>query len=83
MSRAFVKEDVDVPEPEQVYEFRAYWGTGRFELEPVVVYSSPYLTDVLRWAEGQLGYYQIRDSAGKMLAEVDTALVMGQGTHGQ
>jgi hypothetical protein len=71
MSRAFVKEDVDVPEAEKIYEFRVYSGTSRFEIEPVVVYSSNNLTDVLRWAEGQLGYYQIRDAVGKMLAEVD------------
>jgi hypothetical protein len=71
MSRAFVKEDVDVPEPEKIYEFRVYWGTSRFEIDPSVVYSSPDLADVLRWAEGQLGYYQIRDAAGTMLAEVD------------
>jgi hypothetical protein len=55
MSRAFVKEDVDVPEPEKIYEFRVYWGTSRFEIEPAVVYSSPNLADVLRWAEGNLG----------------------------
>jgi hypothetical protein len=73
MSRAFIKEDVDVPEPKKIYGFRAYWGTGRFEIEPVVVYSSPNLADVLRWAEGQRGYYQIRDAAGTMLAEVDAA----------
>ena len=71
MSRAFVKEDVDVPEPEKVCEFRAYSGRSRFEIEPNVVYSSDNLTDVLRWAEGQLGYYQIRDNVGRMLAEVD------------
>jgi hypothetical protein len=71
MSRAFVKEDVDIPEPQKVYEFRAYWGTSRFEIEPSVVYSSDNLADVLRWAEGQLGYYQVRDVAGKVLAEVD------------
>jgi hypothetical protein len=71
VSRAFIKEDVDVPEPEKIYEFRVYWGTSRFELEPAVVYSSSNLAEVLRWAEGQLGYYQIRDAAGKILAEVD------------
>jgi hypothetical protein len=71
MSRAFVKEDVDVPEPEKIYEFRAYWGMSRFEIEPAVVYSSPDLADVLRWAEGQLGYYQVRDATGTMLAEID------------
>ena len=71
VSRAFIKEDVDVPEPQKVYEFRAYVGRSRFELELVVVFSSDYLPDVLRWGQGQLGYYQIRDSAGKMLAEVD------------
>ena len=37
MSRAFVKEDVDVPEPEKVCEFRAYSGRSRFEIEPNVV----------------------------------------------
>jgi hypothetical protein len=71
MSRAFVKEDVEVPEPEKIYEFRVYRGMSRFNIEPAVVYSSPDLSEVLRWAEGQLGYYQIRDGAGKMLAEVD------------
>lgn len=71
MSRAFIKEDVDVPEPEKVYEFRVYAGRSRFEIEPTVVYSSNDLSEVLSWAEGQLGYYQVRDSSGKMLAEVD------------
>lgn len=71
MSRAFVKEDVDLPEAEKVYEFRAYSGRSRFEIEHRVLYSSDNLADVLRWAEGQLGYYQIRDAGGRMLAEVD------------
>lgn len=68
MSRAFVKEDVDLPEAEKIYEFRVFAGRSRFEIEPVVVYSSDHLAQVLRWAKGQLGYYQIRGSAGKMLA---------------
>ncbi len=72
MSRAFIKEDVDVPEAEKVYEFRAYQGMSRFDIDMSVVYSSNDLSDVLSWAEEQLGYYQIRDSAGAMLAEVDT-----------
>jgi hypothetical protein len=71
MSRAFVKEDVDVPDAEKIFEFRAYRGMSRFDIDTGVVYSSPDLADVLRWAEGQLGYYQIRDAAGTMLAEVD------------
>ncbi len=71
MSRAFIKEDVDVPEPEKIYEFRVFSGRSRFELEPKVLFSSDHLAQVLRWAEGQLGYYQIRDATGKMLAEVD------------
>jgi hypothetical protein len=33
--------------------------------------SSPNFVEVLRWAEGQLGYYQVRDATGTMLAEVD------------
>lgn len=71
MSRAFVKEDVDLLESEKVYEFRAYSGKSRFEIEPHVLFSSNDLAEVLGWAEGQLGYYQVRDSAGRMLAEVD------------
>jgi hypothetical protein len=71
MARAFIKEDAEVPEREKLYEFRAYRGMSRFDLEPQVVYSSNDFSDVLQWAEGQLGYYQIRDGAGKMLAEVD------------
>jgi hypothetical protein len=71
MSRAFVKEDVDLPEAERVYEYRAYSGKSRFEIEPGVLFSSNNLVEVLSWAEGQLGYYQVRDAAGKMLAEVD------------
>jgi hypothetical protein len=71
MSRAFVKEDVDLPEAEKFCEFRAYSGKSRFEVEPSVLFSSNDLGTVLSWAEGQLGYYQVRDAAGKMLAEVD------------
>jgi hypothetical protein len=71
VSRAFIKEDAPLPEPEKVYEYRAYQGMSRFDLEPRVVYSSPDLLEVLRWAKGQLVYYQIRDEAGKILAEVD------------
>jgi hypothetical protein len=71
MSRAFIKEDAPIPETEKIYEFRAYSGMSRFELEPSVVYSSDDLGEVLSWAKGQLGYYQIRDAAGHVLAEVD------------
>jgi hypothetical protein len=70
MSRAFIKEDASPPEAERTCEFRVYWGTGRFDIEPVVVFSSDHLGDVLNWAEGQRGYYQIRNSKGIMLAEV-------------
>jgi hypothetical protein len=73
VSRAFIKEDVDLPEAEKVYEFRAYSGKSRFEIEPGVLFSSNDFGAVLSWAEGQLGYYQVRDAAGKMLAEVDVA----------
>jgi hypothetical protein len=71
MSRAFIKEDASPPEAEKIYEFRVYWGSGRFAIEPVVVYSSDDLFDVLNWAEYQRGYFQIRNSKGIMLAEVD------------
>jgi hypothetical protein len=71
MSRAFVKEDVELPEAEKVYEFRVYSGRSRFEIEHRVLFSSDNLSEVLRWAEGQLGYYQVRDASGSVLAEVD------------
>jgi hypothetical protein len=32
MSRAFIKEDVELPEAEKIYEFRAFWGL-RFVLK--------------------------------------------------
>jgi hypothetical protein len=71
MSRAFIKEDAYVPEPEKIHEFRVYAGRSRFELEPEVLFSSENLAEVLVWAREQLGYHQIRDSAGTLLAEVD------------
>jgi hypothetical protein len=40
----------------------------------VVYDSSPNFVDVLRWAEDQRGYFQVRDAAGKMLAEVDAVV---------
>ena len=71
MSRAFIKEDIQIPEAEKLQEFRVYWGLARHKLEMDVVYSSDDLLDALQWAQMQKGYYQIRDSVGKMLVELD------------
>lgn len=73
MSRAFLKDAQDEPwqgKPSNDEEFAVYWGTGAsFEVEPVR--RGDDLVSLVRWAYGQpKGHYQIRDRAGRRLAEI-------------
>jgi hypothetical protein len=71
VSRAFIKEDAAPPETAVLGRYRVYWGLSRHDIDILVVHSSDDLLDVLQWAQHQRGYHQIRDHAGKMLAEID------------
>lgn len=71
MSRAFVKEDLEPPEPEKLGRYRAfrYVGLDDVELEPA--FSSDELFAVIRWARGRpSGAFVVRDAAGIKLADV-------------
>jgi hypothetical protein len=66
MSRAFVREDVQVPEVE-ILEFQAFVG-----LDAVFpTYQADTLPELLRWARDRgRGFVQVRDRVGVLLAEV-------------
>lgn len=71
MSRAFVKEDSQAPEPERLGAYRAFREVGLDELEPEPSFSSDDLLVVIRWASARpTGRYLIRDPDGVHLAEV-------------
>jgi hypothetical protein len=65
MSRAFVREDVQVPEVE-VLEFQAFVGSS-----DAPTHQADDLLELLRWARDRgRGFVQVRDRAGVLLAEV-------------
>jgi hypothetical protein len=65
MSRAFVREDVQVPEVE-IFEFQAFMGSSDLPTHQAV-----NLPELLRWAQDRgRGFVQVRDRAGVLLAEV-------------
>jgi hypothetical protein len=66
MSRAFVREDVSVPEVEHL-EFRAFLGDETDE----PTHQLDDLNQLLRWAVDRgRGFVRVRDRAGVLLAEV-------------
>jgi hypothetical protein len=65
MSRAFVREDVQVPEVE-ILEFQAFVGSSDSP-----THQAETLPELLRWARNRgRGFVQVRDRAGVLLAEV-------------
>ena len=65
MSRAFVREDVQVPEVETL-EFQAFVGAS-----DLPTHQAAKLIELLHWARDRgRGFVQIRDRAGVLLAEV-------------
>jgi hypothetical protein len=71
VSRAFIKEDNQAPEPEKVGEYRAYWGLSRSEVEPSIKFSSDDLLEVIKWAYSRMGgFYLLLDAKGTLMAEV-------------
>jgi hypothetical protein len=66
MSRAFVREDVQVPEIE-ILEFQAFLGLDA----DAPTHQAENLPELLRWARDRgRGFVQVRDHAGVLLAEV-------------
>jgi hypothetical protein len=66
MSRAFVREDVQVPEVE-ILEFQAFLGSDM----DLPTHQADNLPELLRWARDRgRGFVQVRDRAGVLLAEV-------------
>jgi hypothetical protein len=71
MSRAFVKEDSQAPEPERLGAYRAWREVGLDELESEPAFSSDDVLEVIRWAASRpTGRYLIRDANGVNLAEI-------------
>ncbi len=71
MSRAFVKEDSQAPEPERPRAYRAFREVGLDELEPEPSFSSDDLLAVISWAASRpTGRYLIRDAENTNLAEI-------------
>ncbi len=70
MSRAFIKEDSEIPE-NKILEFRLLTGRSRFDFDPVPVYSSDDLIEALGVVKHQRGYTQLRDSSGALLLEIN------------
>ncbi len=71
MSRAFIKEDSQAPEPERLGAYRALREVGLDELEPEPSFSNDDLLIVIRWAASRpTGRYLIRDADGINLAEI-------------
>jgi hypothetical protein len=65
MSRAFVREDVQVPEVE-ILEFQAFIGSSDLPTHQVAD-----LLELVCWARDRgRGFVQLRDRAGVLLAEV-------------
>jgi hypothetical protein len=65
VSRAFVREDVQVPEIE-ILEFQAFVGSS-----DSAMHQAANLPELLRWAQDRgRGFVQIRDRVGVLLAEV-------------
>jgi hypothetical protein len=65
MSRAFVREDVNIPEVE-ILEYQAFVGAGDSP-----IHQAENLPELLRWAQDRgRGFVQVRDHAGVLLAEV-------------
>jgi hypothetical protein len=65
MSRAFVREDVQVPEVE-ILEFQAFIGSN-----DAATQRAENLPELLRWArDRRRSFVQVRDRAGVLLAEV-------------
>jgi hypothetical protein len=72
MSRAFIKEDNQIPELERAGEFRALWGLSRSQIELDVKFSSDDLMEVIKWARSRIGgFYLLLDAAGTILGEVN------------
>jgi|GEM_PF-3455269 len=73
MSRAFVKETDGErwQPPARTSEFTVHWGPNARHAEREAVYRADDLVAALRWlAARHAGYYQLRDSTGRLLAEV-------------
>jgi hypothetical protein len=65
MSRAFVREDVQVPEVE-ILEFQAFVGSS-----DLPTHQTDNFPELLRWARDRgRGFVQVRDQSGVLLAEV-------------
>jgi hypothetical protein len=65
MSRAFVREDVQVPEVE-ILEFQAFVGSSDSP-----THQTDNLPELLLWARDRgRGFVQVRDRSGVLLAEV-------------
>jgi hypothetical protein len=69
VSRAFVKEDSNVPEIKRA-AYRLYAGRSRYDFDPVMVDSSDDLVLALRSLKNSQGYTQLRDASGTLLLEV-------------
>jgi hypothetical protein len=66
MSRAFVREDVQVPEIE-ILEFQAFVGLDA----DASTHQTDNLPELLLWARDRgRGFVQVRDRSGVLLAEV-------------
>jgi hypothetical protein len=66
MSRAFVREDVQVPEVE-ILEFQAFLGSD----VDSPTHQADNLPELLHWARGRgRVFMQVRDRTGVLLAEV-------------
>lgn len=71
MSRAFVKEDLEQPEPEKHGRYRAFRYVGLDDVEPEPSFSSDELFVVIQWARSRpSGAFVVRDVDGVKLAEV-------------
>jgi hypothetical protein len=65
MSRAFMREDVQVPEVE-ILEFQAFVGSS-----DLPTHQAESLPELLRWAQDRgRGFVQVRDRSGVLLGEV-------------
>jgi hypothetical protein len=65
MSRAFIREDVQVPEVE-ILEFQAFVGSS-----DLPTHQATDLLELVWWARDRgRGFVQVRDRSGVLLAEV-------------
>lgn len=71
MSRAFIKEDLEQPEPEKHGAFRAFRMVGLDDVEAEPTFSSDDLFAVIAWATSRpTGAFVVRGAEGVKLAEI-------------